>query len=84
MRIVATLLVACSLAEAQDRGDEIDAYLADPVIVTALRRPQSAFKAPFASEIVDKKRVLHRQYRTTPQALRDTTGVMVQETSAVR
>jgi hemoglobin/transferrin/lactoferrin receptor protein len=50
-------------------------------IVTATRTEEPALETPFATETVDSELVLERSYRTTPQALRDLPGVMVQETS---
>jgi len=83
MRAALLLLTLSGVASAHALEAEIDAFLSadEPIIVTALRRPTSAFKAPYANEIVGKERVRQRQYRTTPQVFRDTTGVMVQETS---
>jgi hemoglobin/transferrin/lactoferrin receptor protein len=50
-------------------------------IVTASRRPEPAFEAPFATAAVPEERIAERAYRTLPQALRDVPGVMIQETS---
>jgi len=51
------------------------------VLVTATRRAEDPFDLPFATDVVDSTRLRQRSYRTVPQALRDTPGVMVQETS---
>ena len=50
-------------------------------IVTATRRPTTSFETPFATDEVSAEEIERRSYRTTPQALRDVPGVMVQETS---
>lgn len=52
-----------------------------PVLVTATRDARDPFLLPYATEVVDTRRMRERGYRTTPQALRDLPSVMVQETS---
>jgi len=50
-------------------------------VVTANRQPTAAFDTPYSIETVDQQKIQRRSYRTTPQALRDVPGVMVQETA---
>ena len=54
----------------------------EPVIVTATRSPITAFEAPYSANTVSSELIERRAYRTTPQALRNVPGVMVQETAA--
>ena len=51
------------------------------VIVTAERTPEQQFRTPYNDAIVDQQQMFRKSYRTTPQALRDIPGVMVQETA---
>lgn len=57
----------------------------DPVmgetIVTASRAEEAELDAPYALDVVGEEQWLRRAYRTVPQALRDTPGVLLQETS---
>lgn len=53
----------------------------DQTVVTARRTRQRAFDAPYAVDTVPAEEIRRRAYRTTPQALRDVPGVLVQETS---
>ncbi|MEX1024621.1 MAG: TonB-dependent receptor [Planctomycetota bacterium] len=50
-------------------------------IVTATRSTEEAFDLPYALDVIGREQLRERGYRTVPQALRDTPGVMVQETS---
>ena len=50
-------------------------------VVTPGRRPQEAFEAPRSVQVVSEQQIEERSYRTTPEALRDLPGVMVQETA---
>jgi len=52
----------------------------DPVTITATGSESTSFQTPYMIGIVDQQQLDRRQYRTTPQALRDIPGVMVQET----
>jgi len=49
--------------------------------VTATRSETGAFRSPFAQHLVDTEQLFRKQYRTTPEALRDIPGVMVQKTA---
>jgi hemoglobin/transferrin/lactoferrin receptor protein len=51
------------------------------VFVTATRSAEDPHLVPYAAETVDATQLRQRAYRTTPQALRDIPGVMVQETA---
>ncbi len=50
-------------------------------LVTALRAERDDFDTPHAAAVVGALDIERRSYRTTPQALRDLPGVMVQETA---
>jgi len=90
MKTVLSLLLLAVVNHAADLEQELDSYLAsvaepeeqERIVVTALRRPETAFKTPHTTETVDREQVVQRQYRTTPQVLRDLPGIMVQETGA--
>lgn len=51
------------------------------IVVTATRDEQDPFLVPYSAEVVSAQQLRERAYRTTPQALRDVPGVMVQETA---
>lgn len=53
----------------------------EPVVVTASRRREDPLQSPYQVHVVDAGLIRERGYRTTPQALRDIPGVLVQETS---
>jgi hemoglobin/transferrin/lactoferrin receptor protein len=55
--------------------------VAEKVVVTATREERTAIDVPYATAEVDEATVERRSYRSTPQVLRNTPGVMVQETS---
>ncbi len=70
--------------ESTPTGVEPDASaprMLDEILVTATRTPREAFDLPFSSAIIDAKTFRERSYRTTPEALGDIPGVMVQKTS---
>jgi len=50
-------------------------------IVTAERQPADEIETPYTTDVVTREELDRRSYRTTPQILRDTPGVLVQETS---
>jgi hemoglobin/transferrin/lactoferrin receptor protein len=92
----ALLLILCAGAGADTLENELKAYLAafaddeggaggpmplDKVVVTATREEEKQIDVPFTTAEVDAKTVERRSYRSTPQVLRNTPGVMVQETS---
>jgi len=52
----------------------------DPVVVTATRRERSLFDAPAMADVVTSLDIDEHMYRTTPEALRDIPGIMVQKT----
>lgn len=54
---------------------------APPVIVTATRREQSVLDVPASVNIVTARQIEEALYRTTPEALRDIPGIMVQKTA---
>lgn len=53
----------------------------EKVIVSATRRSMPTFDVPYTTDVIGARRMRERGYRTVPQALRDTPGVMVQETA---
>lgn len=53
----------------------------DEVVITATRSPVRLFEAPYTAEVITADQINERLYRTTPEALRDVPGVMVQKTS---
>ncbi len=57
------------------------ARLLPEVLVTATRSELGVFEAPYMADVVGQQQWDRRAYRTTPQALRDVPGVMVQETA---
>ena len=56
------------------------AFTFDPITITATGSQAASFQTPYMVDAVDRQQLDRRQYRTTPQALRDIPGVMVQET----
>ena len=55
--------------------------VSDEVLVIATRTALPAFEVPYSTDVVGQDQARQRQYRTTPRALRDVPGVLVQETS---
>ncbi len=62
-------------------GDSELFYELDPVVVTATRTEISRFEAPYTVDVIDRKQMRRRAYRSTPQMLRDVPGILIQETS---
>jgi hemoglobin/transferrin/lactoferrin receptor protein len=59
----------------------VSAYDVDEIVVTASRRPENAFAEPYSINVRDTFELIEvRQARTTPEALRGISGVMVQKT----
>jgi hemoglobin/transferrin/lactoferrin receptor protein len=69
--------ILCGTAWAQD------AETAPPseTVVTASRAARPSDDAPQAVSVIDAQEIARRSYRTLPQSLRHTPGVLVQETS---
>ena len=57
-----------------------DPVFLDPIIITATRTERSLFETPASASVVAAEDIDERQYRTVPEILRDTPGVMVQKT----
>lgn len=55
-------------------------YRFDEVVVTASRLSASGFDQPYAIDTLSEERIGDRLYRTTPEALRDIPGIMIQKT----
>ncbi len=53
----------------------------EKVVVSGSRSAQDPFEIPFTSSVIDSADLRERQYRSTPQALRDVPGVLLQETA---
>ncbi len=74
-----------TLAAEPDRAADDDLARAieslDPVLVTATRGRLSTFETPYSVDSVSGKTIREKSYRTVPQILRDTPGVLVQETA---
>ncbi len=51
------------------------------IVITATRTATDPFDLAYAVDSIAAQDILRRAYRTTPQVLRDTPGVMVQETA---
>ena len=69
-------------APAPQAGDEERERVSLPdTLITPTRNEQPALELPWTTDSVDALQILEQSYRTTPQALRDVPGVMVQETS---
>jgi len=62
------------------RDEALDFEL-DPVVITATRTEKPLFESPFAADVITENDIDKALYRTTPEALRDTPGVMVQKTA---
>ena len=57
-------------------------YDLDEIVVTASRRAEAAFVAPFMTNVQDGRELTEfRQIRTVPEAMRELPGVMVQKTA---
>ena len=90
-RTLLLLVLSAGLpARAQEPPTEVPEAEAEPqeaqegipeTVVTATRLPRPAFETPRAIDVVTEEQIQRRSYRTTPQALRDVPGVMVQETA---
>ena len=50
-------------------------------IVTASRSEETQLEAPYSTARIDEDQLKRRSYRTFPQTLRDTPGILLQETS---
>jgi hemoglobin/transferrin/lactoferrin receptor protein len=78
-RAVAVEAYLAAVAEEGGAGGETPAL--DKVVVTATREEEKQIDIPFTTAEADAQTIARRSYRSTPQVLRNTAGVMVQETS---
>ncbi len=87
---IAVVLICASGVFAQDprppdpptpSGRQIDEPTLDEVVVTATRRSQRPFNLSFTTHAVTSNDLRDASFRTTPEALRELPGVMVQKTS---
>lgn len=69
--------VLCGAARAQD----LPTAPPTETVVTASRSERPGDEAPQTVSIIDAQEIAQRSYRTLPQSLRHTPGVLVQETS---
>lgn len=53
----------------------------EPVIVTASRVEQEQLDAPYSISVITKDDIIDSQLRTLPEALKETSGVMIQKTT---
>ncbi|MCP3920309.1 MAG: TonB-dependent receptor [bacterium] len=56
-------------------------FESETMVITPGRAPDVALEVPYATERLEAELIDRRGYRSTPQALRDLPGVMVQETA---
>lgn len=67
--------------QAQETRQSPESEQEKKVIVTATRSAKTPFEVPYTADSITEQEMRRRSYRTVPQTLRDTTGVMVQETA---
>ena len=72
---------ASTSTTSETEKQEPDTFFLGETIVTATRSKSKALGAAYATEAISTETIRERAYRTVPQILRDTPGVMVQETS---
>lgn len=65
----------------QPSGQEPPRFRLDEVLVTATRTGRIGFDTPYSTDLVNSREIYDRMYRTTPEALRNVPGIMVQETA---
>jgi hemoglobin/transferrin/lactoferrin receptor protein len=78
--LLAIVLVLAPVASAQ-QPSQAEARDPDALVVTPARGAREAYEVPYATAVVDAARIEAEALRTLPQALRNTPGVLVQETS---
>ncbi len=62
-------------------SSEIRTATLDELVLTAPRSETRLFDTPYTATVIDREQFERRTYSTTPQMLRDVTGIMIQETS---
>ncbi|MEO1856288.1 MAG: TonB-dependent receptor [Rubritalea sp.] len=72
-RFVLPLVALVCPASAQD--------FLEPTVVTASRVEQSQLESPYSISIIEKDEIFNEQLRTVPEALRNTSGVLIQKTT---
>ena len=65
----------------QDPMESLPQNILDEILVTATRTAQPSFTIPYSDAVISAKDFREQSYRSTPEALRDIPGVMVQKTS---
>jgi hemoglobin/transferrin/lactoferrin receptor protein len=63
------------------KQDPEGAYFLGESLVTATRSESASLSTPYSAEAIAAGKISRRAYRTTPQILRETPGVLVQDTS---
>ena len=53
----------------------------DEIVITGSRTEEPAFEVPQSISTITRKKIVENNYRTTPEALADTAGVLVQKTA---
>jgi hemoglobin/transferrin/lactoferrin receptor protein len=83
MLIAAAGLVGAGQGWAQEAAPEsATGYDLDEIVVTASRRKENAFAAPYTVNVQDATELAEiRQVRTVPEAMRELPGIMVQKTA---
>ena len=76
----ATLTTLLSAQEVSSDSNQ-NTYEMGKMIVTPSRTASTTFEVPYTAEVISSEQIARRGYRTTPQMLRDVTGIMVQETA---
>lgn len=67
-----------AMAEEEGSGEPA---IVEKVVVTATREEAKPIDVPYTTADIDEETIERRSYRSTPQVLRNTPGIMVQETS---
>ena len=68
-------------APAPAPAEPVESVLLEETVVTPRRSIMEVFDEPYMIDVVDQQEITDRLYRTVPEALRFTPGVMVQKTS---
>ena len=56
---------------------KLEAAYLEEIVVTATKTDSPLLKVPYSVDLIDIKQINERSYRTLPQLLRDTPGIMV-------
>lgn len=75
------LALSCHSLMAQPPAQKPLNQQSKPIVVTPTRTEKDPLDVPYSTDLVSAEDLQRRSYRTVPQALRDVTGVMIQETA---